>query len=251
MKDVLKFLLRPWAKLTVGLNNASTRDEWVENVLHNLPSGIKILDAGAGECQYKQYCRHLKYVSQDFSQYDGIGNKSGLQMQKWDTSSIDIISDIVSIPVPNDEFDAVLCTEVLEHLPDPGLAIREFARILKNGGQLIITAPFVSFTHFAPYHFATGFNKYYFLHHLTKSGFGDITMVENGNYFEFMGQELRRIRSASTTYCGKDIGFFTRLSIAFLLISLDRMSKSDKGSKELSNFGFHVIARKMPNQNVT
>jgi ubiquinone/menaquinone biosynthesis C-methylase UbiE len=247
MKSVLKFLSSPWARSTIGLKNASTRNEWVENALHNLPSGIKILDAGAGECQYRQYCQHLRYVSQDFSKYEGIGNKSGLQMGKWDTSSIDIISDITSIPVPNEEFDAVLCTEVFEHLPDPGLAIREFARILKNGGQLIITAPFVSFTHFAPHHYSTGFSKYYFQYHLTKCGFGDITMVENGNFFEFMGQELRRVRSVSQTYCGKDISFFTSLLIKFLLIALDRMAKSDKGSKEFSNFGFHVIARKITN----
>lgn len=247
MNRVFRFLLRPWTRLTVGEKNASNRDKWVEDVLRSLPAGIKILDAGAGECQYRQHCRHLTYVSQDFSKYDGLGNNSGLQTQKWDTSFIDIVSDIVAIPAPDGDFDAILCTEVLEHLPDPGLAIREFARLLKIDGQLIITAPFVSFTHFAPYHFATGFNKYYYFHHLTKNGFGDIQITENGNYFEFVAQELRRISSMSKTYCGKEIGLFTELSITFLLFALDRMSKNDRGSKELSNFGLHVTARKIAN----
>ena len=249
----IDFRLRAYFRnrFPVGLRNASTRDEWVATVLKNLPPGYNLLDAGAGECQYKSHCGHLDYVSQDFSQYDGAGNNRGLQTGSWDTSTIDIVSDIVSIPRPDASFDAILCTEVFEHLPDPSLAIREFARLLKAGGQLIITAPFISFTHFAPYHFATGFNRYYYLHHLKQNGFDDIQIYENGNYFELMGQELRRISSMSENFCGRNVGVLTTLSVAFLLFVLDRMSKADQGSKELANFGLHVIARKIPNHHVT
>lgn len=236
---------RPWNNVLVGTNNASSRDKWVKNILIGLPSGKKILDAGAGECQYKQYCDHLQYVSQDLSQYDGSGDNSGLQMDKWDTSSIDIVSDIVNIPVSDGEFDVILCTEVLEHLPDPVLAIREFSRILKEGGVLIITAPFVSFTHFAPYHYCTGFNKFFYMHHLQNTGFGNIVITENGNYFEYVAQEIRRIGEVSERYCGKRVGFFFRTLIKLVLITLDEMSTTDQGSKELANFGLHVTAKKI------
>jgi 2-polyprenyl-3-methyl-5-hydroxy-6-metoxy-1,4-benzoquinol methylase len=50
-----------------------------------------------------------------------------LKLRKWDISQIDIISDITSIPVLNYSFDIVLCTEVLEHVPNPVAAIEEMA----------------------------------------------------------------------------------------------------------------------------
>lgn len=69
----------------------------------------RILDAGAGELAYKHFCSHLHYVSQDFAQYDGKGNASGLQMGTWDQSNLDIISDITSIPEKDASFDAIMC----------------------------------------------------------------------------------------------------------------------------------------------
>ena len=71
------------------------------------PAGKRLLDAGAGECKYKPFCTHLKYVSQDFCQYTGEGNSKGLQMGKWDTSHIDIVSDITNIPEPDASFDVI------------------------------------------------------------------------------------------------------------------------------------------------
>jgi ubiquinone/menaquinone biosynthesis C-methylase UbiE len=231
-------------RFPVGLRNAASRDEWVATVINNLPPGAKLLDAGAGECQYKRYCGHLDYVSQDFSQYDGAGNDCGLQTGTWDTSAIDIVSDIVAIPRPDASFDAILCTEVLEHLTDPALALKEFGRLLKKGGILILTAPFCSLTHFAPYHFSTGFNRYFYMHHLAKCGFERIEIVENGNFFEFVAQELRRIDYMASTYSPRRVGWFTRLAIHVVLLTLNKLSALDRSSKELLNFGLHVIAYK-------
>ena len=51
----------------VGTLNESTRQQFVKSTLENLPRGLRILDAGAGECQYRKHCSHLHYVSQDFN----------------------------------------------------------------------------------------------------------------------------------------------------------------------------------------
>ncbi len=228
----------------VGLKNEVSRHRWVQSKLEAIPAGAKILDAGAGECQYKVFCSHLEYVSQDFSQYEGVGDGSGLQTKSWDVSQIDIVSDITSIPVGDGEFDAILCTEVFEHIPDPGLAVKEFSRLLKADGIVIITAPFLSFTHFAPYHFATGFNRYYYLYHLAQHGFGDIEITSNGNYFEFLGQELRRLSSMGRQYGGRRSGVMLKAATAVLLFAINRMSKRDSGSDEVVAFGLHVTARK-------
>ena len=142
--------------------NEQSRINWVTAVLEKIPAGWVILDAGAGEQQYKKFCTHLKYVSQDFAAYNPVSNEQGLQMGSWNYGELDIVSDITNIPRADGSFDAILCTEVFEHIPDPIAALKEFSRLLRPGGVLIITAPFCSMTHFAPFHFATGFNKYFY-----------------------------------------------------------------------------------------
>lgn len=66
---------------------------------------------------------------------------------------MNILSDITTILELDASFDAVKCIEVFEHIPEPVKAVKEFSRILKPGGILILTAPFCSLTHFAPYYF--------------------------------------------------------------------------------------------------
>jgi SAM-dependent methyltransferase len=226
---------------TVGTANASTRDTWVEKMLKELPAGARLLDAGAGECQYKKHCDHLKYVSQDVAIYDGKG-AVGLQTGTWDFSQIDIVSDITAIPEPDASFDAVLCTEVLEHLADPVRAVEEMARLLKIGGAFIITAPFWSLTHFAPYHYATGFNRYFYEHHLGRLGFEVTDMVPNGNFFECIGQEVRRIQDMAQRFAGDAPTPLERYAMQIVLAMSQRMSAADRGSAEMLHYDYQVRA---------
>ena len=228
----------------VGTKNKATRDAWLKDTLQKIPTGSRILDAGGGELQYKPLCEHLNYVSQDFAQYDGEGDGKGLQTGAWDQTRLDIISDITAIPEPDASFDAIMCIEVFEHLPEPIKAIKEFSRLLRPGGHLIITAPFCSLTHFAPYHFYTGFNRYFYEEHLSKNGFKIIDLVENGNYFEYLGQEVRRIPSIGEKYAGRKPTFVQSLAIKVVLSMLDRFTKEDTGSSDLLHFGCQVHAIK-------
>ena len=92
--------------------------------------------------------------------------QKGIQKESRDYSNLDIVSDITSIPVSDNTFDVIMCIEVFEHLPNPIDALVELNRVLKPGGKLILTAPFASLTHYSPYHYATGFNKYFYEYHL-------------------------------------------------------------------------------------
>lgn len=231
--------------MTAGTKNKTTREAWIENTLKSLPAGLKLLDAGAGEQAYKPLCTHLEYVSQDFALYDGKGNGKGLQTENWDYSQLDIISDITSIPEPEASFDAVLCTEVFEHLPEPVLAINEFNRILKTGGVLILTAPFCSLTHFAPYHYYSGYNRYFYEKFLTENGFQILELVPNGNFFEYVAQEIIRIPSIAKRFVNDGPNIFERCALQFVLRMLERFSKKDPGSDELLCFGYHVLAKKV------
>ena len=228
----------------VGTKNAATRDAWVPEALAALPPGARLLDAGAGQCQYKKHCGHLKYVAQDNAVYDGKGD-AGLQTGSWDFSQIDIVSDILDIPEPDASFDAVLCTEVLEHLPDPVRALDEMARLLRPGGTFIITAPFWSLTHFAPYHYATGFNRYFYEFHLGRLGFDIVDMIPNGNFFECVGQELRRVAEMAERFAGGDKPTPLELqAMQIVLAMVERMSARDTGSPEMLNFDYQVRAVK-------
>ncbi len=229
----------------VGTSNEANRIAWVKKTLKKIPKGKKILDAGAGEQQFKKFCSHLKYVSQDFAKYDGLGNNKGLQTKKWNNSNLDIISDITSIPVKDNSFDAVMCTEVFEHLPEPIAALQEFKRVLKKEGYLIITAPFCSLTHFSPYHFYTGFNHYFYEIHLKKLGFKILEIKPNGNYFEYLAQEIGRISEVCKMYTKQKENVFQSFAKTTLLKSLENLSENDKGSAELLNFGYHVFAKKI------
>ncbi|MEJ7587416.1 MAG: methyltransferase domain-containing protein [Ferruginibacter sp.] len=229
-----------------GTQNEASRLTWLESTLKKIPAGNRILDAGAGELAQKKYCAHLNYVSQDFGQYDGSGDNTGLQTAKWNNTLLDIVSDITEIPEPDKSFDAIMCIEVFEHIPDPISAIKEFSRLLKPGGQVVITAPFCSFTHFAPYHFYTGFNRYFYEKHLTDNGFEIIEITPNGNFFEYVSQELMRIPYCAEKYAGSSISAVNKLAIMKTVLMLNKLSKKDKGSSEFSNFGLHVLAKRLP-----
>ena len=96
---------------------------------------------------------------------------------------IDFVSDILNIPVPDKSYDVILCTEVIEHIPDPISAIKEISRILKTDGTLLITAPLQSGLHQEPYHFYGGYTKYWYQKFLTENNFSDINIEPNGSLY--------------------------------------------------------------------
>lgn len=231
-------------KLTVGTKNEKTRVDWIEDTLKNIPAGSRILDAGAGEQQYKKFCTHLDYISQDFAEYKPENLPEGLQMGSWNYGVLDIISDIAKIPEEDKSFDVIMCTEVFEHIVNPREALDEFERLLKPNGTLIITAPFCSLTHFAPYHFYTGFSRYFYEEELNKRNFEILEITPNGNYFEYIAQELNRLNSISNKYCGKELSNNVKSAIYEINTQLQELSNIDNGSSELLCFGLHILAKK-------
>lgn len=220
--------------------NEIDRQIWLKKVLSNLPHGIRLLDAGAGELKNAKYCSHLNYVSQDISEYKG-STKEGLHTIKWDTSKVDIVSDITEIPEPKNSFDAILCSEVLEHIPEPTKALSEFSRLLKPGGKLILTAPFSSNVHMSPYFFCTGFSKYWYEHHLPILGFKIDKLISNGDWYSLLRQEISRLvyLEQKQPIWIKPLTYF--LSAIGLLYFALRPKIKDQG---LACFGWHCIATK-------
>ena len=229
---------------SIDLDNDKHRLSWVADQLDQIPSGGRILDAGAGEQRFRPYCQHLDYVSQDFAQYVPDQQAEGLHMKQWDYGDLDIVCDITSIPEQDSSFDAILCSEVLEHVPNPVAVLHELARLLKPEGRLIITAPFVSLTHFAPYHFATGFNRYFYQEHLGELGFQIDTVSPNGNFFKLVAQELKRVKQVAIKHSHDRPNLIEKYCTKVVLSMLERFSRKDTSSSELACFGMQIVATK-------
>ncbi|MHB8483634.1 MAG: class I SAM-dependent methyltransferase [Nitrospiria bacterium] len=167
--------------------NQVRRDLWVVHKASLLPKGSKILDVGAGSCPYRHLFQHCDYKTQDFQRLP-----SDLLRGHRGYGNLDYCCDASNIPVPDKSFDAILCTEVLEHVPEPIKVIKEFARVLNPGGTLILTAPLGSGIHQAPYHYYGGFTPYWYEKFLKESGFEKIVVEPNGGFFKHYGQESFR-----------------------------------------------------------
>lgn len=104
------------------------------------PPASRVLDAGAGEAPYRPLFDHCDYITQDWAASPHPGARSA-----------DIIADLAALPLPDADVDLVVCTEVLEHVAAPGGALRELARVLRPGGRLLLTVPFVVELHEEPH----------------------------------------------------------------------------------------------------
>ena len=156
--------------------NRMRRDNWVLEQANSVPNGAKVLDIGAGGCPHRDKFGHCEYFTHDFVQL----SDSQIQTQEG-YGKIDFVSDILNIPVPDSSYNVILCTEVIEHVPNPILAIQEFSRILKPGGTLLITAPLQSGLHQEPYHYYGGYTKYWYQKFLSENNFTDLSIEPNGS----------------------------------------------------------------------
>lgn len=102
----------------------------------------RMVDVGCGQQPY----RHLF----DVNEYCGVELDTELNRR---TKRADFFYDGKTLPFASSNFDALLCNQVLEHVPDDEAFIAELVRVVKPGGLLLLTAPFVWDEHEQPYDF--------------------------------------------------------------------------------------------------
>jgi len=102
--------------------------------------GGHLLDVGCGSRPYETLFHTTKYVGLEI---DTSNNRK--------TKKADVFYDGGVFPFDADSFDSVVCNQVLEHAFQPDRLISEISRILKPGGRLLITVPFVWDEHEQPW----------------------------------------------------------------------------------------------------
>lgn len=103
----------------------------------------ELLDAGCGTGWFsKAACeRGAKVTSIDLGK-----NLLNEVAKKCDSKRVE--GSILELPFKNDFFDVIVCSEVIEHVPNPKKAIQELQRVLKPNGILVLTTP-NKFWHFS------------------------------------------------------------------------------------------------------
>lgn len=107
-----------------------------------------VLDCG---CGYKPFQKVLAHAA-DIHEYVGVDYDRS-------RSYADIEASVESLPISDDHFDAVLATEILEHVRDARTAVSEMRRVAKDGALVYVSTPFVFPEHGIPYDFSR-FTRY-------------------------------------------------------------------------------------------
>lgn len=115
----------------------------------DIKPGYRILDAGCGTgrhiCEAYRFKR-VDVVGIDLNVEDlrkATSMLAAMYLEDPDNSGLCVMpmADLTKLPFKNEVFDLVICSEVLEHIPDNVAAIKELIRVLKPGSNLVVSVP--------------------------------------------------------------------------------------------------------------
>lgn len=97
-----------------------------------------------------------------------------------------VFADAAHLPFQNRCFDGVICLEVLEHVPDPAIAMKEIERVLKSSGRAWISMPFLYPLHDAPFDFQR-FTEFGLRRDIQRAGLEVVTLQKSGHAIRTAG----------------------------------------------------------------
>lgn len=180
--------------------------------------GGKFLDVGCGTQPYRPYFSHVEKITAcDFDANRG---------------NVDFACPAHKVPLPDASVDSILCTEVLEHVPDPMAVWVEFYRLLRPGGKVLLTTPMYWPPHELPYDFFR-YPEHGIRRLISESGFTLKAIIPRGGPLAFWGQATIHVWQP-----------FFKLSICRRLWNRFFLSLDKRSNNPRVTLGWTVLAEK-------
>jgi SAM-dependent methyltransferase len=131
----------------------------------------RVLDVGAGQAPWRELLGDAEYV--------GVDVESAAEFGMQRNPGI-VYYDGVRIPFPDSSFDHVMCSEVLEHVPDADAFVAELSHVVRPGGSIILTIPWSARLHHLPHDYRR-LTRYGLVALMRAAGCDRIRVEERGN----------------------------------------------------------------------
>lgn len=138
----------------------------------------RTLDVGCGRKPYEELFASTAYVGLEFDTPENRQHKHA-----------DAFYDGRTFPFADAAFDSCLATQVLEHVFEPEAFLREIHRVLRPGGTLLVTVPFVWGEHEQPYDYAR-YSSFGLKALCERCGFETVAQRQSGGTFAVLAQLL-------------------------------------------------------------
>lgn len=198
-----------------------------------------LLDVGCGKKPYADLIQVDTYIGLDVPT-----SMHGIQ-------KVDVIGTAWRLPFRDQVFDSILCTEVLEHVPDPVAALQEMRRVTRTHGVLLLTVPLSEQLHEEPYDFYR-FTRYALTDLLDKTGWRVKRIHERGGVWLELGYRLSSAlytelgaRRASGGALQPRLILGPLIVVACTLIQLIASRLDHLWRSSLSTIGYCVVAEKI------
>ncbi len=152
----------------------------------------------------------------------------------------DFLADICSMPFEDDSYDVLLVTEVLEYIKEPVKAVQECYRVLKKGGNLIISVPFMHPMHYDADFDMQRFTQIYLRNILSNCSFSEINFYEMGS----VGAVLFDFLNIATSYASKNKKSYLNMLLQrskFIFLLIDKYTPHQK---KYINTGYFIVIKK-------
>ncbi len=174
----LRRLVPGWLRREIFYFEALIVDGVVE-FARALPDGSAVLDAGAGEGQYREYFERHKYLGVDL----GVGDVA------WNYGQLDCVADLLRLPFGDGCFDGFVSVVTLEHVTEPVRAIAEMARVARCGALMYLVVPHEWEVHQHPHDYWR-FTKFGVRRLLECNGWDVVKLAPGGGYFRLLSRRL-------------------------------------------------------------
>ena len=145
----------------------------------SLPYRGRVVDLGCGSAPYRET------ILRSAEEYVGVDWPNS----EHDQSRVDVFADLME-PLPFDDgfADTVVAFQVMEHLPEPHVFLAECYRILKPGGRLFLTTPFMHKVHEPPHDYYR-YTRYGLEYLLGKHEFTEIEVRELSGFWQMLAMK--------------------------------------------------------------